>query len=111
MSAKNLNPLKVFKQYRNTEAYYRFVSATAFLDRCLFRTTANDIGSGPSSCHPGDQVWVLENSRVPFILRPKLDSFELIRECFLHGIMDGELLGDGQLDYRTIQLIRERPCC
>jgi hypothetical protein len=46
-------------------------------------------------------VWVLIGSKVPFVLRPVIDndgtssfnnSFRLVSDCYLHGIMNGEAI-------------------
>ena len=72
----------------------------------LFKTQEGDIGQGSFQQRPGDQVWVLENGRVPFILRPRKESapFVLVEECYLHGIMDGELMQSNALVYRPITI-------
>lgn len=103
MSANDV--LRELTPYADPKKFHRFRNALTVRERYLFRTTANDIGLGPLLCQPGDQVWVLENGRVPFVLRPKLDSFELMGECYLHGVMDGELLANGPLGYKPISLV------
>jgi hypothetical protein len=49
------------------------------------------------------KLWVLVGSKVPFVLRPVVDndgtssfdnSFRLVSDCYLHGIMDGEAMTD-----------------
>ena len=46
---------------------------------------------------PGDEVWILENSRVPFILRRAEDDeqgkrqYKVLGEAHVHGIMHCEL--------------------
>jgi hypothetical protein len=56
---------------------------------------------------PGDQVWVLENGRVPFVLRPVLDekNFELLGECYAHGVIDGQLFSDKMPTYEGISQV------
>ncbi|KAI1622905.1 heterokaryon incompatibility protein-domain-containing protein [Exophiala viscosa] len=78
-------------------------------------------GLGPGWAQAGDEVWLLSGAKVPFVLRPRhqdvqrtlggciLDlhtgivkaygpdagqvAFEIVGECFILGLMDGELLG------------------
>lgn len=80
----------------------------------LFRTGSGNIGLGPLSQQVGDQVWVLENGRVPFILRPsrrRVDEddgklcFELLEECFFMGFMDGESIKDDSIGLHEICLV------
>ena len=39
----------------------------------------------------GDLLALLEGFAMPFVLRPKGDNFVIIGDCYIHGIMDGEL--------------------
>ena len=49
---------------------------------------------GPISTTPGDQVWFMYDSMVPFVLRARSEdtNFRLVGECYLHGFMHGEVL-------------------
>ena len=86
----------------------RFENARALMThRILFRTDSGDLGFGLLSSRPGDQVWVLENARMLFILRPTPDvsSFERVGEFYVHGIMDGQLIENNQLSFTPISLV------
>jgi hypothetical protein len=39
----------------------------------------------------GDLVAILEGFSMPFILRERGEEFEVVGDCYVHGIMDGEL--------------------
>ena len=39
----------------------------------------------------GDLLVLLEGFTMPFVLRPNGDNFVIIGDCYIHGIMDGEL--------------------
>ncbi|KAK1752662.1 heterokaryon incompatibility protein-domain-containing protein [Echria macrotheca] len=54
------------------------------------------MGRVPVGTRVGDQVVVLLGAKVPFVLRKyeDCDGFYLIGECYVHGVMDGELLED-----------------
>ncbi|KAK8024469.1 Heterokaryon incompatibility protein [Apiospora rasikravindrae] len=62
------------------------------LDFPFFITTNGYIGV----CHPdaavGDVVAVLRGGSVPYILREYSQGHILVGECYVHGIMDGELI-------------------
>jgi hypothetical protein len=64
--------------------------------REMFITEQGFLGLGPSTIRKDDQVWLLSDSRVPFVLRPFAEtaSFTLVGECYVHGIMHGEMLVD-----------------
>lgn len=62
---------------------------------CMFRrfliTGKGFLGTGPSNIENGDAVFVLEGRSAPFFLREKgKGSWELIGDCFVWGLMDGE---------------------
>ena len=105
--ASSENAFQELTKYMNLDSTHRFDAAITLHNRILFRTEENDIGFGPLSSKPGDQVWVLENARVPFILRPavKASSFAVVGECYIHGIMDGQLFAGASLDYVPLLLV------
>ena len=95
-------------KYITTDNFRRFdKAASAIYARLLFQTNGGDLGYGPLSTSPGDQIWVLENGRVPFVLRPVADgkNFELLGECYVHGVMDGQLFSNGMPVYENISLV------
>ncbi|KAL9608289.1 MAG: hypothetical protein Q9167_006872 [Letrouitia subvulpina] len=54
----------------------------------------------PESSTEGDGVFVLKGGGVPFVLRGKKDGegegegrFEMVGECYVHGVMRGEVIG------------------
>jgi hypothetical protein len=73
--------------------------------RKLFATKKGYFGIGPHSLEEGDLVCVLRGAQVPFVMREQLPasrvpstfwkrekiSCELIGECYVHGIIDGEV--------------------
>jgi hypothetical protein len=95
------------RRYNIFESMVRFRQAIAIGGLPLFRTTEGDLGFGPPSCSSVDQVWVLENGRVPFVLRPSQDlaSFEFIGECYVHGIMDGQVFANDKLKFIPLSLV------
>jgi hypothetical protein len=95
-------------KYITTDNFRRFDNAASKIyARLLFQTKGGDLGYGPLSMSPGDQVWVLENGRVPFVLRPVAGgkNFELLGECYVHGVMDGQLFSKGMPVYENISLV------
>lgn len=66
--------------------------------RSFFITEKGRYGLGPTVIRQGDRVCILFGAKVPFILRPQKknygkssDWFSLCGECYVDGIMDGEL--------------------
>ncbi len=47
----------------------------------------------PAWSQKDDEVFLPFGSAVPFIVRPELDGHSLQGECYIHGAMNGEILG------------------
>jgi Heterokaryon incompatibility protein (HET) len=60
--------------------------------RRFFTTDQGYIGLGPMGIKPGDNACVLLGGKIPYVLREKGTNFELLGECYLHGVMKGEAL-------------------
>ncbi|RFU23968.1 hypothetical protein B7463_g12370, partial [Scytalidium lignicola] len=62
--------------------------------RHLIISEAMEIGSGPEDVREGDQIYVLTGCSVPVILRKaeRDNEFQLVGECYLQSVMDGEAL-------------------
>ena len=50
------------------------------------------VGIGPRDCRHGDVLCILLGCSVPVLLRERRSHFELVGECYVHGMMDGEAL-------------------
>lgn len=72
----------------------------------LFCTTIGGrLGHVPIRSVEGDEVWVIQGVRVPFVVRRATNgSHSLVGECYLNGIMDGEALHDGT-DFVDLALV------
>ncbi|KAL6690754.1 hypothetical protein J3F84DRAFT_175693 [Trichoderma pleuroticola] len=70
------------------------------------------VGLGPMLIKEGDEIYILPGSNLPLVLRPMIDynsqdyfqpvrRYQLVGDCFLHGVMDGELgsMGGNILHY------------
>jgi hypothetical protein len=61
----------------------------------------------PRSCGR-TTLYVLFGAKVPFLLRKCGDYYNLVRECYVHGIMHGEameMLKEGKLIEQLFELI------
>ena len=62
--------------------------------RLLASTDSRRLVLAPASTLPGDQIWVLNGAKFPFVLRELVDgNFQLVGEAYVHGIMHGETVG------------------
>ena len=75
--------------------------------RRLFATDRGYIGLGPPEMQKGDHVYILSGGQVPYILRPvsgpRPRTFDLVGDCYLHGIMHGEAAGTDE-DFHDVFL-------
>ena len=75
--------------------------------RRIFATERGYIVLGPAEMQKGDLVYILSGGKVPYILRPvsgpRPRTFELVGDCYLHGIMYGEAAGTNE-DFHDVYL-------
>lgn len=64
------------------------------LFRCPFITDNGYVGISPPYIQEGDCVCIFPGGRIPYILRPQLesDTFRLVGGAYVHGVMNGEYL-------------------
>jgi hypothetical protein len=63
--------------------------------RRYLRTGNGFVGLVPYDTKEGDIIVILYGGPVPYVLRPKPSgSYILVGECYIHGIMHGEMLND-----------------
>ncbi|KAE9374405.1 hypothetical protein N431DRAFT_405034 [Stipitochalara longipes BDJ] len=60
----------------------------------LFTTKSGYVGIGPNTCQPGDKVVVIFGCASPLVLHPLNSHYQLVGECYVHGIMHGETVQD-----------------
>ncbi|KAI1749089.1 heterokaryon incompatibility protein-domain-containing protein [Xylaria castorea] len=103
---------------------YKTANLPTCLDPCFFVATGGYYGLCPWTAQEGDMVVLLYGGNVPYLLRPVSkgisakesdvdpeDTFELVGECYVQGIMHGEFLnredrGNGQgVGTRTFVLV------
>lgn len=84
------HPRKIQKKYKE----YRERIHNTCKNRALFVTKRGYIGLGPWNADVGDSVCVLYGGATPFLLRKAADSdtFTLVGESYVYGIMNGEAL-------------------
>ena len=70
----------------------------ACLGRSFFFTKKGYFGTGPAELKEGDEIYILAGGKLPLVLRPFSDAppytFELIGDCYVHGVMNGEAVSD-----------------
>jgi hypothetical protein len=60
----------------------------------------------PPEVQQGDVIAIFHGCDVPFVLRPSTrNCYQLIGNCYVHGIMDGEALSHNNISAREIELV------
>jgi hypothetical protein len=62
--------------------------------RRIMRTRNGYMGTVPSQAELGDKVGLFKGGKVPLIIRPKDDCWELVGDSYIHGMMFGELFNE-----------------
>ena len=70
--------------------------------RRFFTTLGGYMGIGPPGMRPGDSICVFLGGNVPWVVRQEGYEYMLVGECYVHGIMDGEIM---QTEHLPIQEI------
>jgi hypothetical protein len=99
---------QLYQEYINLNNIFWIPAQEYNLGRKLFTTSQKWLGLGPECLEQGDEVWLLKNATVPFILRPHRESqYTLVGEAYVHGIMHGELVDapGGTEGFMEIQIV------
>jgi hypothetical protein len=105
-----MDPDRMFVRdlYRQTIAY---IDLPAFAgshtrwcyNRRFFISESERYGWAVDGTRPGDRVAVIYGCQYPFLLRDAGDgTYTIIGDCYIHGLMDGEALGD---EFKETELI------
>ena len=69
---------------------FQFRVRRSISHRCMMRTKKGYLGLAPAVTQLGDRISLLKGLKAPVVLRPKGEAWELVGECYIHGIMNGE---------------------
>jgi hypothetical protein len=72
-----------------------------------FLSPRSYFGNGPAELEKGDEIYILAGGKHPFALRPlstsRPDTYELIGDCYVHGIMDGQAVSDSATSRESVE--------
>ncbi|KAE9368268.1 HET-domain-containing protein [Stipitochalara longipes BDJ] len=91
---------------QNTERYSELVWRT-MSGRRIFLMDNGFMGIVPAAAKVGDTIAAFRGGRVPFVIRPHKSgdaSWELIGDCYVHGIMRGEIFHGENIQERDFVL-------
>ncbi|KAF2446575.1 HET-domain-containing protein [Karstenula rhodostoma CBS 690.94] len=74
----------------------------------MFVTETGLMGQGHMETEVGDQVWIFRGGKVPFVVRPPKvegeDGYTFVGQCYVQGVMRGEMASRSGLVQKTISL-------
>lgn len=70
--------------------------------RRLIGTSAGRMGLAPAGSEGADRIAILHGCSTPMVLRPFSNGFKIIGECYVHGVMYGEIVGSQPTELITI---------
>ncbi len=73
--------------------------------RRLFRTAHGRFGLGPSAMQQGDICCIIFGTHLPFVIRRSDRYFKFIGECYIQGVMRGEIVNEMLQQQRSSQAI------
>lgn len=73
--------------------------------RRLFRTASGRFGLGSSAMRPEDICCILFGAPVPYVIRRCEQAFKLVGECYIHGVMRGEIVAEEHQQQRGVEEI------
>jgi hypothetical protein len=89
--------------------YFVRAVEVAVARRQFFLSNTGWMGLAPTSAVKGDIICILLGGATPFVLRPAgNDLYQLVGECYIHGMMDGEAMEDlekGKYKEKEITLV------
>jgi hypothetical protein len=68
--------------------------------RLFFTTASGNLGHGPEKSMPGDEIWLVQGARVPFVLRKQtsISGYRIVGDAYVHGFMHGEMMTEELLN-------------
>lgn len=74
------------------------------IGNAVYKTDNGHVGIAPETMGPGDEIYMLESSNLPFVLRPsntKPGYHQFLGGCYIHGLMAGKAW---DLDHKLSEL-------
>ncbi|KAG9232006.1 heterokaryon incompatibility protein-domain-containing protein [Amylocarpus encephaloides] len=85
---------------------YEGVSRAVLTGRRGARTEGGYLGWVPKTALPGDLICVFDGARLPYVVREReAGRCVLVGECYIHGVMEGEVAEEGQDTRETFLIV------
>jgi hypothetical protein len=94
------------EEFDRNETVFNQTYALARTNRILFATGIGMLGLGPACLQPGDQIWLVKDSRMLWTVRPRQgEGFMLLGETYLAGCMNGEYVDCAEEKWEDLKLV------
>jgi hypothetical protein len=85
-----------------------FLAYGKALGRTVIFCDDSRVGLAPQGTKVGDEIWIFVGAATPFVIR-RIDggAYKLIGNCYVHGVMQGELmddLGKGRYELKQVAI-------
>lgn len=100
-STLNLDDPRVLQPKGSDVIVWRTALTLCASGRRFCITNKGYMGMVPPLCKPTDVVCIILGALTPYIIRRSSDnetSYEIVGECYMHGMMDGEMLEAGKVE-------------
>jgi hypothetical protein len=84
-------PFEVGEKQGQWNIFNMALGCSTAVERRFFQLSNGFIGLGPEMIQENDVCGIFYGAKVPFILRESEEGYQLIGECYVHGIMHGEV--------------------
>lgn len=108
--AANGNDVTICKTIWDEAWMFNVAFSDAMDTRVIFTTKRGLIGIGPPYIQAGDLLCIIIGAQTPFLVRKRMQPgpekaalvYELVGDCYVHGLMNGEGLGMGKEEDITL---------
>jgi hypothetical protein len=98
LTKKDLEAVFMLMEFHDVGHYIRRTVYGMLANQTFFTTHMGLIRSGHLDIRPGDEVWVLNGGRVPFVVRPRETGnleHTFVGQSYVQGAMQGEIFDSG----------------
>lgn len=103
LTLRNLDSRRPSRTYRQMQVAFE----AAVRARVFGITAKRFMGLFPRGTKVGDEICIFAGGHIPFLVRRQATSgsYQLVGECYVHGIMNGEAMQMTGLEMRDIDLV------
>ncbi|KAI4276199.1 MAG: hypothetical protein LQ337_002666 [Flavoplaca oasis] len=101
--AQSKQPMDTLRAKISQTFRYDFLRVARNRKFCI--TKKRYMGWCPFETEPGDRICILFGGQTPYIVRKQGAGYRFLGEAYIHGVMNGEVLGMADIKIETIRLL------